>query len=200
MLTPRHAQTGLSLIELAIGLVILAILMAVAIPSFQEWIQSTQIRTAADSIQNGVQLARAEAVRRNTPVRFDLTAAGGTIAWNVGCVTVTADCPATIQSHAAAEGTANARAGIDTATPPSPVPGGYYGAALAAGAGLPAGVTFDSLGRVPSANVGADITRVDVTSAVNANARRMVVVVGSGGLIRMCDPALSLAANPQGCS
>ena len=200
MLTPRHLQAGLSLIELAIGLVIVAILIGVAIPSFQEWIQSTQIRTAADSIQNGVQLARAEAVRRNAPVRFDLTAANGTIAWNVGCVTVTAACPATIQSHSAAEGTASARAGTSTATPPSPVPAGYYGATLAAGAGLPAGVTFDGLGRVPTANIGADITRVDVTSAVNANARRMVVVVGSGGLIRMCDPALSLASNPQGCS
>ncbi|MEW5943888.1 MAG: GspH/FimT family pseudopilin [Pseudomonadota bacterium] len=200
MLTPRHLQAGLSLIELAIGLVILAILMGVAIPSFQEWIQSTQIRTGADSIQNGVQLARAEAVRRNAPVRFDLTAAGGTIAWNVGCVTASAECPATIQSHSAGDGTTNARAGVDTATPPSPVPAGYYGAALAAGAGLPAGVTFDGLGRVPGANIGADITRVDVTSAVNANARRMVVVVGSGGVIRMCDPALSLASNPQGCS
>lgn len=200
MLTPHRAQTGMTLIELAIGMVIIGILMAAAMPSFQQWIQSTQIRTAADSIQNGIQLARAEAVRRNAQVRFTLTDAGGTIAWSVGCVAATADCPATIQSHPAADGTTNARAGIDTTAAPSPVPAGYYGTALAAGAGLPAGITFDSFGRVPSANVGADITRVDVINAITANARRMVVAVSSGGLIRMCDPALSLAANPQGCS
>lgn len=200
MLTPHRAQSGMTLIELAIGLVIVGILMAAAMPGFRSWIQNTQVRTAAESVQNGLQLARAEAVRRNAPVRFDLTDATGLILWNVGCVTVTTDCPATIQQQLTAEGSASARVGVDTTTPPTPVPANHYGTALVAGAGLPAGVTFDGLGRVPNANVGVDITRADLTSAVDANARRLVVVVGAGGLIRLCDPALSLASQPQGCS
>lgn len=186
-------QNGVSLIELMIGIVIVSLLMVMGVPSFSLWMQNTQTRSAAESILNGLQVARTEAVRRNTPVRFSLTDASGTVAWTVDCVNVTADCPAGIQTRSAGEGGSNARTGIAVAT-------GVLGTPLAAGTALPAGVTFDGLGRVPTANIGTDIARVDVTNAVNANVRRMVILVGSGGQTRMCDPALVLANNPQGCA
>ena len=50
----------MTLIEMLIGLVILGVLMALGVPSFFAWLQSTQVRNAAESIQNGLQLARAE--------------------------------------------------------------------------------------------------------------------------------------------
>ena len=59
--------------ELLIGIAIIGILLALAAPNFAVWIQNSKIRTAAESIQNGLQLARAEAVRRNAQVRFQLT-------------------------------------------------------------------------------------------------------------------------------
>lgn len=195
-----HKQGGVSLIELMIGIVIVSILMVMGVPSFSLWMQNTQTRSAAESIQNGLQIARTEAVRRNANVRFSLTDAGGLVAWSVDCVTVTADCPAGIRARSGGEGGANARAGISVVALPSPIPAGHFNTALAAGAGLPAGVTFDGIGRVPVANVGADITRIDVTNAVNANVRRMVVIIGTGGQTRMCDPAIAIAGNPQGCS
>ncbi len=191
-------QRGVTLIELMIGVAIVAILLMMGIPSFNLWIQNTQNRAATESILNGLQLARTEAVRRNTTVRFDLTDATGLVAWNVGCVTVTADCPATIQSRPATEGSVNARAGINTDAIPVPTPPGHFNTAIAAGTGLIAGVSFNGLGRAP--NSGVDITRVDITNAAIASARRFVVVIGSGGQIRMCDPALVFANNPQGCS
>lgn len=183
-----------------IGLIILAILLSAGLPAFSLWIQNTQNRTAAESLLNGLQLARTEAVRRNADVRFNLTDATGLIAWNVGCVSATANCPATIQSRSGSEGTSNARAGIDTTAIPSPAPATQFSTAITGGTGLPAGVTFTGLGRVPSANIGTDITRIDITNASEASARRLVVTIGTGGTIRMCDPALSLSANPQGCS
>lgn len=193
MLNPFR-QLGVSLIELLIGIVIISLLMVMGAPSFSLWIQNTQVRTAAESIQNGLQIARTEAVRRNVNVRFNLTDAGGTVVWSVDCVTVTADCPAGIQARSGSEGGANARVGIsvDAVIPD-------IGTALPAGAELPAGVTFDGLGRIPTANVGADIARVDVTNSIRADARRMVILIGTGGQTRMCDPAIALAANPQGC-
>lgn len=200
MLIPTNRQAGVSLIELMIGLAIIAILLSAGLPAFTLWIQNTQNRTAAESVLAALQLARAEAVRRNTEVRFDLTDGTGVVAWNVGCVTVTADCPATIQSRASGEGGDNARAGIDTAVPPTPIPSNFYSAAIASGTGLPAGVTFNGMGRMPTANVGADITRIDITNAVESSARRLVLIIGIGGQIRMCDPALPLASNPQGCA
>ena len=191
-------QNGVSLLELMIGIAIVSLLMVLGTPSFSLWIQNTQTRTAAESILNGLQIARTEAVRRNVNVRFNLTDAGGTVAWTVDCVNVTADCPAGIQSRSGSEGGVNARVGAAVAT-------GTLATPLAAGTGLPAGVTFDGMGRVPALNPDGtanndDITRVDITNAVNAGVRRMVIVIGTGGQTRMCDPAIALATNPQGCS
>lgn len=194
MLTSRTRQAGVTLIELALALAILAVLFSFAAPSFSGWIQNLQVRTAADSIQSGLQLARTEAIRRNNLVRFKLTDAGGAPNWEVGCVNSDADCPATIQSYSSAEGASNAQVGISKAAV------GAFATAIAGGTSLPAGVTFNGLGRVPTGNVGADIVRADITHRTNDTARRLVIVVSTGGAIRLCDPALSLASNPQGCS
>lgn len=193
MLTLRKKEDGVSLIELMIGIAIVSLLLVMGAPSFSLWMQNTQTRAAAESILNGLQIARTEAVRRNANVRFSLTDAAGGAAWSVGCVNVTAGCPANIQSRSAGEGGTNARVGIAVAV-------GALETPLAAGTLLPAGITFDGLGRVPAANIGTDIARIDVTNAVSVDVRRMVILVGSGGQTRMCDPALELATNPQGCA
>lgn len=193
-------QAGVTLVEMMIGIAIALAILVWGMPTFSLWLQGAQNRTAAESIQSGLQLARAEAVQRNALVRFNLTDASGKVAWTVGCVTVTTDCPAKIQERLAEEGSVNARVGISVDAIPNPAPTTQFNTVIAGGAALPAGVTFDGMGRVPSANIGSDITRMDVTNAVMSTARRLVVTVGTGGQIRMCDPALSLAANPQGCA
>jgi type IV fimbrial biogenesis protein FimT len=194
-------QGGFSMLELAIGIAIVSVLAMSAMPSFSVWIQNSRTRAAAESVQDGLQTARNEAVRRNSKVRFALTDPNGQVAWTVGCVVVKPDCPAVIQMRSGAEGGSNAHAGVSTDAAPSALPANYYGTPLAAGAGLGsgAGVTFNGLGAVPAENVGGDITRVDVINA-GGGARRLVIAIGSGGTIRMCDPALSLDTNPQGCS
>jgi type IV fimbrial biogenesis protein FimT len=195
-----RGQRGVSLVELMVGLGIASFLLVAGVPAFSSWIQNSQNRAAAESVLAGLQLARVEAVKRNTVVRFDLTDATGRVAWNVGCVTVTTDCPASIQRRVAEEGFVNARVGISTVAIPTPIPAGYFGTPIGAGAGLNAGVSFTGMGRVLPANVGSDIAWVDVTNAASANARRYVVMIGTGGLVRMCDPALDFSSNPQGCS
>lgn len=199
----RGRQRGIGLIELLIGIAILSILLAAGVPMFGQWIQNTQVRTAAESVVDGLQLARNEAVRRNARVRFNLTSATGTVAWTV-CVVAGDDCGEVIRQRSDTEGGGNARVGISTANPATPVPATQYSTALVAGAGLSgedgAGVTFNGLGAIPAANVGTDITRIDVINAVSDEARRLVIIVGSGGLIRMCDPQHALADNLQGCS
>ncbi len=71
MLTPNKRQAGVTIIELLIGIALLALLVGMGVPTFRSWIQNSQVRTAADAVINGVQLARAEAIRRNKPVEFD---------------------------------------------------------------------------------------------------------------------------------
>ena len=199
-------QTGMSLIELMMGLAIVALLFGLAAPGFSVWIQNTHIRTAAEAIQNGLMLARAEAVRRNTAVRFQLTdttddscalSTSGTN-WLISlqdpagaCATAIADpsdlnppAPGIIQLRAGAEGSRNA--------------------AVAAGQSL---IIFNGLGRVapvPAGDINIDISNPgggNCISATPAGAMRCLrVVVSTGGQVRMCDPAFVFSTtNTQGC-
>jgi len=195
-----HRQRGVTLLELMLGIVLMAMLLAMAVPSYTSWIRNTHNRTAAESVLNGLQFARNEAVRRNTLVRFNLTDSSGAVAWTVGCVVVSATCPAVIQSRTADEGSDQARVGVNKDVIPTPTPATQFDVALSAGSGLKAGVTFNGFGRVPNDNVGDDFTRADVTNVVSSSARRYVVLVGAGGQIRMCDPKRPFASDPQGCS
>jgi type IV fimbrial biogenesis protein FimT len=196
----NRRQQGVTLVELVVGIAILAGLLTLAVPAFGRWIQDTQVRTAAESILNGLQTARAEAVRRNTIVRFMLTDRDGKVSWSVGCPTVTADCPATIQTREAAESGTLAKVTVSADPLPVPAPAGYFTGLISDAGELPAEVNFDGLGRVFTPAAGSVFTRADVTSTGSSEARRYVVVIGTGGQIRMCDPKMPYATDPRGCS
>jgi type IV fimbrial biogenesis protein FimT len=57
------------------------------------------------------------------------------------------------------------------------------------------------MGALAQQAVASDITRLDFTHAGSTAARRMVILIGSGGMIRLCDPALSSAGagGVEGC-
>lgn len=74
-------QSGVTLVELVIAMAILAIIATLAMPSFQTMIENQRLRAAAESMLTGLQLARAEAIRRNVRVRFVMDAAGS--GWTV---------------------------------------------------------------------------------------------------------------------
>jgi type IV fimbrial biogenesis protein FimT len=199
----------MSLVELMVGVAIVAILFALGAPTFTAWIQSAQIRTATEAMQNGLMVARAEAVRRNTFVRFQLTdslddtcnvTATGTN-WVVSlndpsgaCLTPPASptdpnppAPAIIQTRAGAEGSPNVQ--------------------VVAGQ---AAIVFNGLGRVtPIPPAGADANgdiRIDVNNdliggpcaLLGGPMRCLRVVVSTSGQVRMCDPMFN-RPDPQGC-
>ena len=118
-------SSGFSLIELMITLAVLGMMFMIALPSMGTWLQNTQIRTSADAMQAGLQLARAEALKRNTTVRFQLvdtlTSACALSApgrnWVVSLADTSGQCnvdasettaPQIIQKRASAEGSPNA--------------------------------------------------------------------------------------------
>lgn len=71
MLNRTHA--GFSLIELIVGLAILGLLMALGVPQYASFIANSRLRATTEGIVNGLNLARAEAVKRNARVELVLT-------------------------------------------------------------------------------------------------------------------------------
>jgi type IV fimbrial biogenesis protein FimT len=190
-----RSRSGFTLIEALVAMVVLGFLMTAAVPMYTQWNQNLQIRTAADSIINALQSARNEAVRLNQTVRFELVDAGSATwrvcPWDV----VNNDCVvgADVQRRDGVEGGKNAKPGGAN------IDAGDYATALNPGDGLPAGVTFNPMGR--SANPGVDLRRIDIRNPLlnAADERRLVILVSVGGQIRMCDPKHNRATNAQGC-
>lgn len=196
-------QRGVTLIELMIGLAILAVLLFLAVPSFTVFLQNQQIRNASESTLQGLNLARAEALRRNAPVRFqfvsNLTAgcalANNALNWVVSLADATGQCddaptpnpdplnPAGIvQKYAASDGTANVVLAADATTVV------FNGMGRVVGAG--------NIGTINLSNVGGTCEHVDA----NGTMRCLRLVVSTGGQIRLCDPKVDpLGNDPRRC-
>ncbi|HZR70016.1 MAG TPA: GspH/FimT family pseudopilin [Burkholderiales bacterium] len=203
MLKARDRERGFTLVEIAIALAVVVILLKLGAPSFADWLQNLQTRAATEAVLNGLQAARAEAVRRNTQVRFqfvsDLTASCALSATSLNWVVSVGD----------PSGKCNQS--IDTATP-GPVVQGRAAQEASPNATLaitPSGtappvttVTFNALGGVVPQNADGSlpITQVDLSNPMvtGPTARPLRVVVSAGGSIRMCDPAVT-APDPRAC-
>lgn len=188
-------QSGLSLIELMVGITIAALLLTLAVPEFRTTMQNRQIRNAADAIQNGLQLARTEALRRNRQVQFQLGAGNS---WTVGCTTPdpTLDkgepiCPATIQARAQQDSSANAQVVSQQV---------QSGTVVASPADT---MVFTPLGRttLPAGN----LVQFVVTNpsgghcaAAGGEMRCLTISASANGEVRMCDPAVA-AGDPRAC-
>ena len=200
----------MTLIELMVAVVIFALLFAMGSRSFMTWIQNQQIRTGAESILNGMQLARSEAVKRNASALFVLcdVAAGNTgSSWDVLAASAIAVAQACGPDAGAATGweRVQQRSGQE----------GSRKAVVATATGANA-IAFNGFGRVvalatlpPSVSVIVQsITQVNVSNPVLGNcetatvagARCLRITAGAGGNLRMCDPSPKLAlTDPRHC-
>lgn len=190
-----NRQTGVTLIELMIGLAVLALLLVMAAPSYGVWLANTRVRNAAESIQNGLRLARNEAVQRGVNARFELTSTTDA-SWQVCALAAASDTCATktsvsVQKYSAG-GAANVVIGSEKDTSYAT---GKFDTPLTSVAS--SSVVFNSLGR-PNDYGGTAIVRIDASATVSGS-RRLVTVLGVGGSLRMCDPQLSSTTSPQAC-
>jgi type IV fimbrial biogenesis protein FimT len=194
----NSARSGFTLIELIITVAIFGILLSVGIPSFVTWTQNAQIRTAAHAIQNGLQLARGEAVRRNALIRFQLTSS---IDNNCNLSTTDTNWVISFDNPSSACGGALLNENFpvtDATNNPAPRmiqlrPSGEGSARVVATA-TQSTVVFSGLGRADQA-LTVDLSP---SSGGCTNFRCLRVTVTTGGQIRMCDPTLS-AGDPQAC-
>jgi len=73
-----NAQRGLTMIELMVSLVIMGILAAIAVPSFNRLIATSGTTSDANSLMSDLALARSEAARTGNPVTICLSSDGAT--------------------------------------------------------------------------------------------------------------------------
>jgi len=198
MLT-RSLQRGFTLVELMIGVVLLAMILAIGGPSFSTWLQNTQIRNMSEAVRDGLQLARADAVRRNALVRFQLV----DVLTN-SCALSTSGKNWVVSMDSAAGACASTNM-ADAATPSAPrivqTRSGGDGSSNAVVSADASSIEFNGLGRVTAA--AADIA-INVTNpsggacaASSGPMRCLRIVVTPGGQIRMCDPRSGFGS--EGC-
>ena len=197
-------QRGFTLIELMVTIAVIALILLTAMPSVASWLDNTRIRNVADSLHSGLQIARAEAVRRNQSVSFwlvglnnpealanDCTLSSNSGAWVVSVNSPAGHCadapsvklsPMLVTGRALGDGTASVS----------------VAAVQADGASSAEAVTFDGFGRVTNTDA---IGRIDVTgTSSNVNLR---LTVSSVGMVRVCrprpDPDVTDKNDPRYC-
>lgn len=195
-----RASSGVTLIELLIGMALLGILMALGIPAFSNYMANARIRAAAANFHAAAQLARTEAIRRNGSVEIILTddAVNGNASTNNLSLTGrnwmvrslnpgSTDTYTLLQAKSAQEGSASAGSGSGVLV-----------------TGSTSRVTFNGLG---GTNVGAAATFAFTNpsggdcanSSGEGPMRCLDVRISTSGQTRLCDPVVA-AGDTRACN
>lgn len=200
--TLPHSR-GFTLVELVIGMAIFIVLIGLGVPGFMTFIQNSKVKNAAETAYAGVNLARAEAIRRNAVVRFTMvsnltsscSASSTGLAWVVSIdnpaglcnVADSAVTPFIVQKQAGSEGTSN----------------------ITVSATGGSAIAFNGLGRVVSGgSLPTAFTQLDFASAQgtcehtasDGTVRCLRILVSTGGQTKLCDPKVSATTDPRHCS
>lgn len=167
MNVPHRQQTGFTLIELMVVVALVAILVAIATPSFVSLIQSNRVSAEVNSFAGDLQFARSEAIKQGIPVSVCASSDGknclGSNTWQSGWI---------VFSDLDGSGTVTAG---DTVLRVRPAWSG--GDTFVAAPSIVA-VTYsrDGFANLPVASPGASILLALRTAPVNAAATRCVSV------------------------
>lgn len=202
MLSRSHS--GFSLIELVVGMAILAMLMALGLPQYATFISNARLRTTAEGITNGLNTARAEAVKRNSRVELvftnddpieglvnTLTASTTGANWVVRAWVPTTNSYDFVEGKLGAEG--SGKTGV-TGVTVTPVTAGIFDGTVA----------FTGFGALNSAqSISFQVTYPAAgacdTVATPGPMRCLNVNVSPGGQIRTCDPKITAAKDTRAC-
>jgi len=197
-----RASRGMTLVELMVTLAVAAVLLFAVVPDVGSWMRNLQIRNTAEAIQNGLQRARNEAVRRNTSVRFSLVSLNNPATMDNSCA-LSAASGSWVVSLRDPSGKCG-MAASDTVDPmlidAHPLADGGRNTVITAlqadGTTAATSIVFDGFGRATSA---ASIARIDVKHTATTGVRPLRIMLTTGGSVRMCDPNVGSTTDPRHC-
>jgi type IV fimbrial biogenesis protein FimT len=106
---------GLTLMEVMVTVAIMAILLVLAVPSFNSFLARGRLTGAAEALAQDLQLAKSEALRSNADVTISFSPGG---AWCYGTVATAIACDCTVANSCALRRTdSGAFAGVTMAAP-----------------------------------------------------------------------------------
>jgi type IV fimbrial biogenesis protein FimT len=204
----RRRVRGMSLIEIAIGLVILGIMVTLGLPSWNLFLENRKIRAAAEVLVVMLQEARVEAVKTNASVEFvtfnddinlddfsfiqTVTPEAGAKNWAIRRLN-----PVTLQyelvtARSGSEAMGQAHGSTPGVSVTGSVPKVTFNG-FGATSGLAGTATFQIVRSNPNSNP-------DFKCAADNGAMRCLnVTVSTGGQVRMCDPKVSDVSDTRKC-
>lgn len=191
---------GFSLIEMVVAMAVLGILMAAVMPNIGEWLSNSKVRTAAESIQAGLQIARGDAVKSNRTVTLWLVSLADDKVMDNSCqlASTSGSWVVSVASPVGACATAPSTLNPPMLVSAHPMGDGGEGVTVAAlqsdGVQAATSVSFNGFGQV----VGTGgISKIDV-SATGAT-RALRIQVSPSGSTFVCDPHVTDNHDPRYC-
>jgi type IV fimbrial biogenesis protein FimT len=163
--------SGFNLVELMVAVAILAVSSAIVAPSFSTMSTNRTVQSEAHGILTGLELARTEAIYRNSNVSFTLNTGVG---WTVATVSPVS----TVRIHVPEE--AGRRLRVNTLNDQT-------------------SVAFTPLGTVSRYSVNTTLTRITVTPPPGTDGKSLQIDVFPSGQVRMCNPTIAAADDPSKC-
>jgi type IV fimbrial biogenesis protein FimT len=203
---PRRVR-GISLIEIAIGLVILGILMTLGLPVWNTFLENRKIRSAAEVLVALLQQARVEAVKENVVVQFvmfddDINVDDFSF---IQGITPKADGrnwavrrfdPITLTYSLVTARSGNEASGQRYGDSPSISVSGTVPSIDFNGFGATNGLGATATFQIVRANPNG---LAEFKCVNNGPMRCLNVMVSTGGQVRMCDPYVTDAADTRKC-
>lgn len=198
---------------------ILGIVSATGLPALTDWIRNTRVHSTAEAVQGALQTARSEAIRANRRVFLSFTSSldDSCAESNSGPGWVISLCPVIGKCGSAADKNASFPSGGCGSTPLILAKGTIPNSTTTSFAVPNPRTCFGALGMIidkntrptnsdcqdtltPSPQVAIDVS--DLTGSCVASGgdiRCLRIGVTNGGLIRMCDPAVTASDDPRKC-
>ncbi|TAL14423.1 MAG: prepilin-type N-terminal cleavage/methylation domain-containing protein [Aquabacterium sp.] len=202
MLTRAGRRGGFTLIEFVFTLVVIGILFAAVLPMAGTWMQNIRVRNVAEAIQNGMQVARNEAVRRNRSVSFYMVSLDDAKVMDNSCALSNSATSWVVSISSPAS-----KCGSDPSDTAAPMivsthAGGVGGDGVTVSAvngSNPANtLTFNGFGQMTNAD-GIRIISISMPNC--SDCRSLQVEVSATGSVRMCDPKLDMkGSDPRRCT